>query len=359
MTVACDAAAGLAAAVAAANEERRSLYLRGSDSKAHLTGCGPDAPLCVAGHVGIVEYRPDELVVTARCGTSLKELETTLAAQGQMLPFDPPRFGGGGTLGGAVAAGFSGPGRPWLGATRDAVLGATIINGVGQRMAFGGKVLKNVAGYDVSRLMVGAFGTLGVLLEVSARVLPKPEAVLTLAAACSARDAALTCQGLLRKPLPVTATCHVDGVLRLRLAGSEASVRSARDELPLEVEEEGDALFDAVRDHAHPFFADASATIAGHEAGGETLWRLALPRGAAFGEAGAMIEWAGAQVWWRTAVDANQVCAKAAALGGFAAPVHAGCWPARSASVRKAMRRIKAAFDPAGVLNPHVMADAD
>lgn len=366
-----DDGAKLAAAVAAAHEERRSLYLRGSDSKAHLTGCGPDAPLCVSRHAGIVEHRPDELVVTARCGTSLEELGTALAAEGQMLPFDPPRFGGGGTFGGALAAGFSGPGRPWLGATRDAVLGANIVNGMGQRLAFGGQVLKNVAGYDVSRLMVGAFGTLGLLLEASVRVLPKPEAVLTLAAACSAAEATRICQALLRHPLPVTATCHVDGVLRVRLAGSEASVRSARAELQLETEGQGDAFFAAVRDHVHPFFAAASAPSAGpsgalaedaaHAPGGdgETLWRLALPLGTAFGEADTLIEWAGAQAWWRTTLDANQVYAKASALGGFAVPFHAGCWPVRSASVRKAMQRIKAAFDPAGVLNPHVMADAD
>ena len=348
MAAGCDSAASLAAAVAEANHAGRELYLRGGDSKAHLTGCGPGAPLSTRGHTGIVDHRPDELVVTARCGTSLQELSTALAAEGQMLPFDPPRFGGGGTFGGAVAAGFSGPGRPWLGATRDAVLGANIVNGTGQRLAFGGQVLKNVAGYDVSRLMVGAFGTLGLLLEVTVRVQPRPEAAATLASACSAEAAAGTCQRLLRQPLPVTATCHVDGVLRVRVAGSEAGVRRACEALPLDVEREGDAFFDAVRDHAHPFFAEA----------GPTLWRLSLPRGALFTEAGALVEWAGAQAWWRTALDAEQVQARAQALGGFAAPFHGGGWPKRSASVRAAMQRIKAAFDPNGILNPHVMDDA-
>ncbi len=373
MAAGCDSAGSLAAAVAEANHAGRELYLRGGDSKAHLTGCGPGAPLATRSHTGIVDYRPDELVVTARCGTSLQELSTALAAEGQMLPFDPPRFGGGGTFGGAVAAGFSGPGRPWLGATRDAVLGANIVNGTGQRLAFGGQVLKNVAGYDVSRLMVGAFGTLGLLLEVTVRVQPRPEAVTTLASACSAEAAASTCQRLLRQPLPVTATCHVDGVLRVRVAGSEAGVRRACEALPLDVEEEGDAFFDAVRDHAQPFFAEAAATdVAAAEAAadhagtphaaaaeaGPTLWRLSLPRGAVFTETGALVEWAGAQAWWRTALDAEQVQARAQALGGFAAPFHGGGWPKRSASVRAAMQRIKAAFDPNGILNPHVMNDA-
>ena len=357
--------AALAAAVAAANDAREPLYLRGGDSKAHLTGCGPSEPLCTRQHAGVVDYRPDELVVTARCGTPLKALVEALAAEGQMLPFDPPRFGGGGTFGGALAAGFSGPGRPWLGATRDAVLGANIVNGLGQRLAFGGRVLKNVAGYDASRLMVGAFGTLGVLLEASVRAQPQPETALTLAVACSAQTAASHCQRLLRQPLPVTATCHVDGVLRVRLAGSEASVRRAQRQLPLEVEAAGDAFFDAVRDHAHPFFAGAAAMQSHANLGddalaarGERLWRFSLPRGAHFGEADALAEWAGAQVWWRTARNAAGVQALAQRLGGFAAPFHAGSWPARSAPVRRAMQRIKAAFDPNRILNPHVMADA-
>ena len=354
-----DDSAALAAAVAAANEARRHLYLRGGDSKAHLTGCGPGEALCTVGHAGIVDHRPDELVVTARCGTSLRELTEALAAESQMLPFDPPRFGGGGTFGGAVAAGFSGPGRPWLGATRDAVLGARIVNGLGEPLAFGGQVLKNVAGYDVSRLMVGAFGTLGLLLDVTVRVQPQPEAVATLASHCSAEAAANTCQHLLRQPLPTTATCHVDGVLRVRVAGSEASVRRACDELPLDVEAEGDAFFDTVRDHAHPFFAQAGTSAVAEPTAGETLWRLSLPRGTLFDEQNALVEWAGAQAWWRTSMEAGQVRARARALGGFATPFHAGRWPPRSAPVREAMQRIKAAFDPNDILNPHVMDDAD
>ena len=354
-----DDAAALVAAVAAANEKGRPLYLRGGDSKAHLTGCGPSTPLCTRGHVGIVDHRPDELVVTARCGTSLRELAEALATEGQMLPFDPPRFGGDGTFGGAVAAGFSGPARPWLGATRDAVLGVRIVNGLGESLTFGGQVLKNVAGYDVSRLMVGAFGTLGLLLDVTVRVQPKPEAVATLAKHCSAEVATNTCQRLLRQPLPTTATCHVDGVLRVRVAGSEASVRRACDELPLDVEEEGDAFFDTVRDHAHPFFAEAGTPAAPEHEAGEMLWRLSLPRGTLFDESDALVEWAGAQVWWRTSMEASRVQARARALGGFATPFHAGRWPHRSAAVAAAMGRIKAAFDPNGILNPYVMDDAD
>ena len=356
MAASGDDAAALVAALAAARAERQALCIRGGGSKAQLIGCGPSAPVCTGGHTGIIDHRPDELVVTARGGTPLREVAAALDGAGQALPFDPPRFGGGATLGGAVAAGLSGPGRPWLGATRDAVLGVHIINGLGQRLAFGGQVLKNVAGYDVSRLMVGAFGTLGLLLQVTVRVQPRPEAVVTLATAATAAAATDICRTLLAQPLPATATCHVDGVLRVRLAGGEASVRRAAAQLPLTVEGEGDAFFDAVRDHAHPFFAEAAPGAA--ERGG-TLWRLALPRGTLFDEPDALVEWAGAQAWWRTGMDAARVRERAQALGGFAAPFHGGHWPHRPAPVRDAMQRIKAAFDPEGILNPHVMADAD
>ena len=289
-------------------------------------------------------------MVTARAGTGLDELEHALRTHGQALPFDPPRFGGGGTVGGAVAAGLSGPGRPWLGSVRDAVLGVRIVNGLGQSLAFGGQVLKNVAGYDVSRLMTGAFGTLGLLLEASMRVQPAPEAVAVLAKTCSADEAATIVRGLLRKPLPVTGTCHVDGVLRIRLAGSEDGVRHARETLGIDLEAEDDAFFDTVRDHAHPFFQTPDSR--------GTLWRLSLPRGAAFDQPDALVEWAGARAWWRTDADPETVHDKARSHQGFAMPFGGGT-PRTPDAVAKYMRRVKTAFDPDGILNPGAVADAD
>ena len=345
-----DEADHLHAAIGTARSAKTPVTIRGSGSKAFLTPASgaSAASLSTLRHTGIVAYRPDELVVTARSGTRLDDLVRALRAQGQALPFDPPRFGGAGTVGGAVATGLSGPGRPWLGSARDAVLGVHVVNGLGERLAFGGQVLKNVAGYDVSRLMTGAFGTLGLLLQVSMRVQPAPEAVAVLAKTCPAAEAAGIVRGLLRAPLPVTATCHVDGVLRIRLAGSPAGVRHARDTLGIDVEDEDDAFFDAVRDHAHAFF----------DRGYGALWRLSLPRGAAFEAPDALIEWAGARVWWRTDAKADTVHAQARAHQGFAMPAGSGGADPRSPSIAKYMRRVKAAFDPQGILNPGAMTDA-
>ena len=246
-----------------------------------------------------------------------------------------------------MATGLSGPGRPWFGSVRDAVLGVTIVNGTGQRLSFGGQVLKNVAGYDISRLMVGAFGTLGLLLEVSLRVRPIPEAAVTLARECAPDEALERTRNLLRQPLPVTATTYCDGCLRIRLSGSEESVVYAAGSLDLDIEAEDDAFFREVRDHAHPFFAWPGR-----------LWMLSLPLGTSFDEAATLVEWAGARVWWRTDADAATVHARARAGGGFATP-----FPRRlghvAAPVAKYMRRVKAAFDPANILNTQVAPDAD
>ena len=342
----------LRAAVAAAGAHKTPVTIRGSGSKAFLTesAAHAGASLSTLRHTGIVAYRPDELVVTARAGTRLDELARALGAHGQALPFEPPRFGGAGTVGGAVAAGLSGPGRPWLGSVRDAVLGVRIVNGLGQSLAFGGQVLKNVAGYDVSRLMVGAFGTLGLLLEASMRVQPAPETVAVLAKDCSAEEAATVVRGILRAPLPVTGTCYVDGVLRIRLAGSQDGVRHARDTLGIDLEAEDDAFFDTVRDHGHPFFAQPDSN--------GTLWRLSLPRGAAFDEPDALVEWAGARAWWRTDAGPDAVHAAARTHQGFATTFGGGT-PRTPAAVAKYMRRVKTAFDPDGILNPGATADAD
>ena len=340
-----DSAEPLLATVTAANENGHPIVIVGSGSK--LRWSGDSEQLCTTGHEGVIDYRPDELVVTARSGSKLTDVASVLEDAGQTLPFEPPLFGGRGTLGGAVATGLSGPGRPWFGSVRDALLGVTIVNGMGQRLSFGGQVLKNVAGYDISRLMVGAFGTLGLLLEVSLRVRPIPEAAVTLAGECAPDEALELTRNLLRQPLPVTATAYCDGVLRIRLSGSEESVAHASRSLNLDIEVEDDAFFREVRDHAHPFFA-----------GPGRLWMLSLPLGTSFNQPATLAEWAGARVWWRTDADAASVYARARAAGGFATP-----FPRRlgdvTAPVAKYMRRVKAAFDPANILNREIAPRAD
>ena len=340
-----DRAELLTAAVAAAGERGHSLAIVGSGSKSG----SPDGSeqVSTAGHEGVIDYRPDELVVTARTGSKLDDIASILADAGQALPCEPPIFDGRGTLGGAVAAGLSGPGRPWFGSMRDALLGVTMVNGLGQRLSFGGQVLKNVAGYDVSRLMVGACGTLGLLLDASLRVRPMPETAVTLARRCAPDKAHELTRGLLRVPLPVTATAYCGGVLRVRLSGSGKSVAHAVQNLELDLEVEDDAFFRAVRDHAHPFFSSPGR-----------LWMLSLPPGTAFDEAGTLAEWAGARVWWRTDARADTVRARARAAGGYAAS-----FPPRLADVAPAvwkyMRRLKAAFDPANILNAALLSHAD
>lgn len=340
-----DRAESLTAAVAAARERGHAIAIAGDGSKLESTN-GLER-ICTSGHEGIVDYRPDELVVTARSGSKLAGIASVLAEEGQALPFEPPLFDGRGTLGGAVAAGLAGPGRPWSGSVRDALLGVTIVNGMGQRLSFGGQVLKNVAGYDVSRLMAGAFGTLGLLVDVSLRVQPIPETAVTLARECKPGEAAALIGALLCQPLPVTATAYGGGVLRIRLSGSSESVSHAARSLGLDIEAEGEAFFRAARDHALPFFLNSGP-----------LWMLSLPVGTAFDEADTFAEWAGARVWWRTDAGAESVRARARAGGG-----HAASFPPRLADVTppvaKYMRRVKAAFDPDNILNPHLLPHAD
>ena len=335
----------LTEAVAAAHDGGRSVAIVGSGSK--LDSPAGSERLCTTGHEGVVDYRPDELVVTARSGSGLRAIESTLEGSGQALPFEPPMFNGRGTLGGALASGLSGPGRPWFGSARDALLGVTMVNGMGQRLTFGGQVLKNVAGYDISRLMVGAYGTLGLLLEVSLRVRPIPETTFTLARDCAPQAAAALTRDLLRQPLPVTATAYCGGVLRIRLSGSFASVARAARTLDFDVEVEDGTCFQAVRDHQHPFFSKPGR-----------LWMLSLPPGSVFDASATLAEWAGARVWWRTDADADAVRAKARAGGGFATSFP-GLPGDMAAPVAKYMRRVKSAFDPANILNAELLSHAD
>ena len=213
--------------VSAARRAGNTLRIRGGDSKAQIIGrdCEADTELAVAGYQGVSDYQPRELVLSARAGSCISDLQALLAKEGQTLPFDPPPFAGRATLGGTLACNVSGPGRPWLGSVRDAVLGVQLINGEGQLLEFGGKVMKNVAGYDVSRLQAGALGTLGVITQVHLKVLPLPECSLTLAYETSADDALRQMAEKTRLPKPLTGACWLDGHLYLRLAGARQAVQ--------------------------------------------------------------------------------------------------------------------------------------
>nr|WP_315182348.1 glycolate oxidase subunit GlcE [uncultured Albidiferax sp.] len=305
---------------------------------------------------GISSYEPSELVVTVRAGTRLAELEHRLAEKGQCLPFEPPRFGDG-TVGGMVAAGLSGPSRAAVGCVRDYVLGTTVLNGQGEVLSFGGQVIKNVAGYDVSRVMAGSLGVLGVICEVSLKVLPIATATATRVFVMDEAAALKQLNAWAGQPLPINASAWHHGQLHLRLAGAQAAVAAACAHLGGAVVEPEIAAswWDSVRDHQHAFFRLDST----HLAKGEHLWRISVPAttppldlpGVQF------IEWGGAQRWLRGIATAKQVRAAAAQAGGHATLFHAAAPRAQiftplSEPLQRIHKGLKTAFDPRGIFNP-------
>ena len=347
----------LIAQVTDARQSRRPLDIRGGQSKAFYGETARGDALDVRPLAGISSYEPSELVVTARAGTPLAELEAALAEQGQCLPFEPPRFGPGGTVGGMVAAGLAGPARACVGGVRDYVLGATLLNGRAEVLSFGGQVMKNVAGYDVSRVLAGSMGALGVICEVSLKVLPQPVATATLRFELDQAAALVRLNQWGGQPLPLSASAWWDGMLVLRLAGARAAVDAACTSLGGEAIEPGlaAAFWDGLRDHGDEFFAGALKAVQG----GATLWRLSLPQTAPVlalsGEQ--LIEWGGAQRWLCTSTPAAQLREAAAAAGGHATLFRGedktpGVFAPLSAPLERIQRQLKTAFDPEGVFNP-------
>jgi glycolate oxidase FAD binding subunit len=340
-----DDSARLVAQVQRAVAQHTPLRIRGGDSKRFLGRDVQGEELDTRSHRGVVAYDPTELVITARAGTPLVELYAVLDDADQMLPCEPPLFDGKGTLGGAVAAGLSGPRRPWAGSMRDFVLGCRVITGDGDHLRFGGQVMKNVAGYDMSRLLAGSFGSLGVLTEVSLKVLPKPRARRSFALTVGADDAMRELSAWRKAALPVSGACYADGRLQVRLEGGSGSVKSAVDRIG--GEEIDCAFWDALRDHRLPFFADT-----------RPLWRLSLPNATPLmplpGDV--LLDWAGAQRWLKSDAPAADIRRLAHAAGG-----HATCFtpsPDRepfqplAAPLLRYQHQLKRRLDPSGVLNP-------
>ncbi|MBM4180305.1 MAG: glycolate oxidase subunit GlcE [Betaproteobacteria bacterium] len=322
------------------------LCIRGGGGKTFYGRHCEGEPLEVSGHRGIVSYEPSELVVTARAGTPLAEIETALADNGQLFPFEPPHFGPAATLGGMVAAGLSGPRRPWGGSVRDAVLGVKLLNGKGEVLRFGGQVMKNVAGYDLSRLMAGALGTLGVLLEVSVKVLPRPAEERTRAFELDAGAAAARQIEWGRLPLSLSGTLYDGERLYVRLCGSAQGVAAGLESLG--GEEVSDGPWREAREQTLPFFQ-----------GEAPLWRISLPAAApALNLPGASLtEWGGALRWLRTDLPAELVRQRAAALGGHATLFrgHDGrgeVFQPLAPALRVLHMQVKRALDPLGLFNP-------
>ncbi len=322
-----------------------TLELRGGGSKAFYGQAVQGEVLDTRAHSGVVAYEPTELVVTARCGTPLAELQAVLAAEGQELPFEPPAFGGQATIGGCVAAGLSGPRRMAVGALRDFVLGCRIIDGHGDLQRFGGQVMKNVAGYDVSRLMAGSLGTLALIVEVSLKVLPRPVAERALVFECDQAEAIRRLNAWAGKPLPIAASLWHGGRLHLRLCGAQAGVEAAARELGGEALDDGRALWLSIREQQHEFFR-----------GEAPLWRLAVPSDAAVlpldGELA--VEWGGAQRWLRGEHDALRLRDVVEAAGGHATLFRGGdksvgVFHPLTPALAAIHRRVGLALDPQGV----------
>lgn len=352
--------------VRAAQADGSALEIAGHGSKAFYGGPRHGEALHTTGLTGISSYEPTELVVSARAGTPIAELEAALAEQGQCLPFEPPRFRIGsvakGTVGGLVAAGLSGPSRASVGAVRDHVLGATLLNGRAEVLSFGGQVMKNVAGYDVSRLLCGSMGVLGIVLEVSLKVLPVQPATATLRFELDEAAALQQLNAWGGQPLPISASAWWSGMLLLRLRGARAAVNAAVDTMLTKHRGEGvddgmaTPFWDGLRDHEDEFFVKARTAVESNT--GAALWRLSVPQTAAPvslpGEQ--LIEWGGAQRWWCTAAGAATVREAAQRAGGHATLFRggdkaAGVFTPLSAPLTRIQRELKREFDPAGVFN--------
>jgi len=337
-------------------EHLQSVEIRGGGTKSFYGRPATGELLDVTGLSGISSYEPTELVVTARAGTPLADLEAALAEHGQSLPFEPPRFAAGGTVGGMVAAGLSGPSRANVGSVRDHVLGVTLLNGRGEILTFGGQVAKNVAGYDVSRLMAGSLGILGVICEVSLKVLPVNRCGATLRFDCDERQALDQLKCWASQPLAISGSSWHEGRLHVRLAGAAGAVSAACAKLGGTALDPGAACawWFALRDQTAEFFSPDESNLSR----GECLWRLSVPATAPplTLPGRQLIEWNGAQRWWRTTAEGRAVRAAAAEAGGHATLMRAAdksgeVFAALSDVLMRIHRGLKQAFDPQHVFN--------
>jgi glycolate oxidase FAD binding subunit len=350
------------------------LSIEGGGTKSWYGNPNQFTKLNIQTYSGILEYQPEELVITACAGTPLKEIEVALKEKNQVLAFEPPHFGEHATFGGAIAAGLAGPGRISVGNFRDFVLGARILDGKGQDLSFGGKVMKNVAGYDVSRLLPGSMGTLSLLLEASVKVLPKPAATATLRCRITQEQALKVLNEWAGQPLPLSASCWIggasdDGELSIRLAGAVAAVKSATPLMSAQVNaqpispDEAEDFWNQLREQKlSPFTASLGAD--------QTLYRLALP--AACGPINipgsnrdVVLEWHGQQRWIKAPGDQatfDSIKKLANSHGGHATRFKQGANvnPAferftllgeqvHSKALEAVQARLRSTFDPSGV----------
>jgi glycolate oxidase FAD binding subunit len=343
----------LSAQIRSAAADHRALRVRAGGTKDFYGNPPRGAVLDPRVASGIVTYEPSELSIAARCGTPLAEVETALDAAGQMLAFEPPYFGEGATIGGCIASGLAGPRRAaqgyCYGGVRDFVLGAKLLDGRGQLLSFGGMVMKNVAGYDLARLLTGSLGVLGVIVEVALKVVPRPKLETTLQIPMEETAALAQLNDWGGQPWPISASAWQHDTLSLRLSGSVAAVAAARSKLA------GNALDGSaarafwrdIREHTEPFFA-----------GTAPLWRLSLPSTAGPVALGSeqLIEWGGALRWIRSSRTAAEIRARAQSLGGHATLFRGGqraegVFTPLSPAILAIHQRLRSQFDPAGIFD--------
>lgn len=331
-----------------ASNDGTKLRIVGGGSKDFMGRQSKGEPISLAEHSGIVSYEPIELVLTARAGTPLTEISQALAEHNQRLAFEPPLFDGVATLGGTLACHLSGPGRPWHGSIRDHVLGVRLINGRAEELRFGGQVMKNVAGYDVSRMQAGAMGTLGVISEVSLKVMPKPAAAMTLMQEMNAAQAITEMNRLAGHSKPLTAACWFDNHLYLRLEGALSAVDSTINQWQGDVLEDGNDLWSQLREQQLDYFS-----------GQAPLWRFAVNSNAqhCLPEESWLIDWGGSQRWLRGDFAVNELEAIAERAGGQVSLYRGGdrlqeVFHTQTEPLRQLHQRLKLAFDPNGIFNP-------
>lgn len=348
-----DISAQLVEQVLTAKTEKQQLQIIGRGSKDFYGREPAGDPIHTNQHKGIVSYQPTELVMTVRAGTTLCEIDTALEENNQMLACDPPRFNNDGSIGGSLACNFSGPGRPWTGSLRDMVLGVRLINGNGEHLRFGGQVMKNVAGYDVSRLQAGALGCLGVITEVSVKIMPKPAFTATLTVNIdNQEDAIVFANTLAGQSNYLTAACWINGKQTIRFQGASRAVDKEVSKVFMDYPEaqvipDGDEFWQALRDHKLDFFG-----------GDEPLWRFSVKATTSITECDkAVIDWGGAQRWLRGHYKLKELAAKIPKQAGEVSLFRGRCgtenvFPPMEAVRKTIHKRLKTSFDPNYLFNP-------
>jgi glycolate oxidase FAD binding subunit len=328
------------------------LCIQGGGSKAFYGRKTKAEILDVSANSGVISYEPTELVITVRAGTTISEIKEVLAKHNQILAFEPPCFATSATAGGMVACGLSGPRRPYVGAVRDFVLGLKCLNGKAEILSFGGQVMKNVAGYDVSRLMTGAMGTLGLILEVSLKVLPKPGYELTLKGESDIDSAIKLMNKWAGQSIPISATSFHDDNIFIRLSGHKSAVLAASSHFSLSEYSDGENYWKSLREHRDDYFGD------NYFSGDENLWRLSVPSTTEeinlHGQW--LIEWGGAQRWLKTSDAIEQVRSVVSKVGGHATLFRGGdreadIFQPLSTGIEQLHVALKNAFDPKRILN--------